>query len=179
MSIRPWQVERVFGAAHPDPVEIERAKKVLKVSTTFYTIWSHLWSLLSDVLNVFVSGETGAWTSTQRSHCKACRFIRRWKWYAALYSISLPHTHTNQGNLSHCVLFHIKSWLTLYSLFRDSLWQKGVVDSYMGKHWTENNETAIYFVSMAGMKGRVDSGVLYYGIFSWHSGTFWCSCSVI
>lgn len=27
------QVERVFGANHPDPVEIDKAKKVLKVST--------------------------------------------------------------------------------------------------------------------------------------------------
>lgn len=27
------QVEKVFGASHPDPIEIEKAKKVLKVRT--------------------------------------------------------------------------------------------------------------------------------------------------
>jgi hypothetical protein len=27
------QVEKVFGASHPDPMEIEKAKKVLKVRT--------------------------------------------------------------------------------------------------------------------------------------------------
>jgi len=30
------QVERVFSANHPDPLEIEKAKKVLKVRGPFY-----------------------------------------------------------------------------------------------------------------------------------------------
>ena len=30
------QVERVFGASHPDPLEIEKAKKVLKVRSAVF-----------------------------------------------------------------------------------------------------------------------------------------------
>lgn len=30
-GMEPKQVERVFGTSHPDPVEMEKAKKVLKV----------------------------------------------------------------------------------------------------------------------------------------------------
>lgn len=33
------QVEKVFGASRPDPVEIEKAKKVLKVSIVFLMLF--------------------------------------------------------------------------------------------------------------------------------------------
>lgn len=46
------QVEKVFSASHPDPREIEKAKKVLKVRTTlffymhyikFFCCWDYDW----------------------------------------------------------------------------------------------------------------------------------------
>ena len=49
------QVEKVFGANHPDPMEIEKAKKVLKVSNAlsffFFFAFLALW-LCSAVLTL-------------------------------------------------------------------------------------------------------------------------------
>ena len=36
------QVEKVFGASHPEPVEIEKAKKVLKVRAKHLLLFASL-----------------------------------------------------------------------------------------------------------------------------------------
>ena len=38
------QVEKVFGVSHPDPMEIEKAKKVLKVRTKTCTFFIFIFS---------------------------------------------------------------------------------------------------------------------------------------
>lgn len=53
------QVERVFGASHPDPLEIEKAKKVLKVRSAVSVVYvvvstSIPWSL-SQQTNAFTT----------------------------------------------------------------------------------------------------------------------------